>query len=189
MSGYLEQQKQLKESCISKVQPYMVKVYQNWEPSTYCIACRLLNGLEKVLPRSLFICASSRLLSLFLLLFRQIIIYTLKPGSSESSLWPFGWSASESQVLLLLSLEARGLCIRSISGPSWNYFELFIFYGRWNVPLSEERNTQHGTMKGITQRKQVKNFWNKIFQTMKKEIVTFIKTWKDLLCSCSGRLD
>lgn len=167
----------------------MVTISQNWEPSTYCIACGLLNGLSKVLPRSLFICASARLLSMFLLLFRQIIISILKPWSSESFLLPFGWSASDSQMPLLLSLRARGLCMRSISVPSWVYFELFIFYGRWNVPISEERNTQHGTTKGITQSKQVKNFWNKIFQTTKKEIETFIKTWKDLLCSCSGRMD
>ena len=51
--GYLQEQKWLKDSCITKAHPSMGDSSQSWEPGAHCTACRQLNRLESVLSRCL----------------------------------------------------------------------------------------------------------------------------------------
>ena len=48
----LQEQKRLKDSCITKAYPNMGGTSQSWESGTHCTSCRLLNRLESVLSGS-----------------------------------------------------------------------------------------------------------------------------------------
>jgi ribosomal protein S13 len=42
---------------------------------------------------------------------------------------------------------------------------------------------------GVTLTKQVKDLWDKNFQSLKKEIEEDLRIWKDLSCSWIGRIN
>ena len=48
--GHLQEQKQLKGSCISKAHPSMDDSSQSWEPGAHCAAFKHLTRLESILP-------------------------------------------------------------------------------------------------------------------------------------------
>ena len=94
--GYLQEQKWLKDSCITKAHPSMGDSSQSWEPGAHCTACRQPHRLGSVFPGA-------------------------SVGLNLSWQLSFLLPERDSQ-LLLLSLTGRCLMIWSVSGTSCKYY-------------------------------------------------------------------